>query len=61
MPDVNEGIIPHHKANLDEEIEEERCMLYVGMTRAKEELYIYHVKERYNKRLEASRFIEGLI
>lgn len=61
LPDVNEGIIPHHKANLDEEIEEERCMFYVGMTRAKEELYIYHVKERYNKRLEASRFIEGLL
>lgn len=60
LPDVNEGIIPHHKATLDEEIEEERCMFYVGMTRAKEELYMYHVKERYNKRLETSRFLESL-
>lgn len=61
LPDVNEGIIPHHKANLDEDIEEERCMFYVGMTRAKSELYIYHVKERYNKKLEPSRFIEPLL
>lgn len=58
--DVNEGIIPYQKAMLDEDIEEERRMFYVGMTRAKESLHIYHVKERYNKKLEVSRFIGEL-
>lgn len=58
--DVNEGMIPYQKAMLDEDIEEERRMFYVGMTRAKEKLHIYHVKERYNKKLEASRFIGEL-
>ncbi|NLZ80193.1 MAG: ATP-dependent helicase [Clostridiales bacterium] len=58
--DVNEGIIPYQKALLEEDIEEERRMFYVGMTRAKEKLHIYHVKERYNKKLEPSRFIGEL-
>lgn len=58
--DINEGIIPYHKAELLEEIEEERRMFYVGMTRAKERLHLYWVKERYNKILEISRFLEEM-
>lgn len=61
--DVNESVLPHKKAVLDEDIEEERRMLYVGMTRARERLHIYYVKERYHKQMEPSRFLEeaGLI
>ena len=33
--DANEGITPHHKAVLDPDVEEERRMFYVAMTRAK--------------------------
>lgn len=55
--DVNEGIIPHRKALLEEDVEEERRMFYVAVTRAKEELHIYFAKSRYNKELEVSRFI----
>ena len=33
-------------------------MFYVGMTRAKERLHIYYVKERYHKQMEPSRFLE---
>ena len=33
--DANEGVCPHKKAILDEDIEEERRMFYVAMTRAK--------------------------
>jgi len=58
--DVNEGIIPYHRAVLDESIEEERRLLYVGMTRAKENLHIYHIKKRFEKELEPSRFLESL-
>lgn len=57
MIDVNEGVIPHSKALLDEDIEEERRMFYVAITRAKERLHIYYVKERFNKPVEISRFI----
>lgn len=58
--DVNEEITPHRKAILPEDIEEERRMFYVAMTRAKEELYLYNVKERYGKDLSVSRFIGEL-
>ena len=58
--DINEGIIPYHKAELLEEIEEERRMFYVGMTRAKERLHLYWVKERYNKTLQISRFLQEI-
>ena len=33
--DVNEGVMPYKKAVLEPEVEEERRMFYVGMTRAK--------------------------
>ena len=58
--DVNEGVTPYHKAILDEEIEEERRLFYVAMTRAKEELHIYFVRERYHKKILPSRFIKEL-
>lgn len=56
--DANEGVTPHSKAALDEDIEEERRLFYVAMTRAKERLHVYAVKERYHKKVEVSRFVE---
>lgn len=58
--DVNEGIIPYHKAVLDADLEEERRMFYVGMTRARKDLYIYSVKERYDKKIAPSRFLREI-
>lgn len=58
--DVNEGITPYHKSVLDEQIEEERRMFYVAMTRAKSYLNIFYVKERYSKEMDPSRFIQEL-
>lgn len=55
--DANEGITPHQKAVLDADVEEERRMFYVAMTRAKERLHIYYVKERYGKKQDVSRFV----
>lgn len=57
LPDVNETVLPYKKAVLDEDIEEERRMFYVGMTRAKKRLHIFYVRERYHKQLEPSRFL----
>ena len=59
--DANEGITPHRKAVLNEDMEEERRMFYVAMTRAKSKLCIYSVKERYNKELFPSRFVGELL
>ena len=58
--DLNEGMIPYDKAVLDDEIEEERRMFYVAMTRAKEALYMVFTQERYNKKMTASRFLKEL-
>ena len=41
IPDANEKVTPHKRAFLDEDIEEERRLFYVAMTRAKELLYIF--------------------
>lgn len=56
IPDANEGITPHKRAVLPEEIEEERRLFYVAMTRAREVLYIFAVKERHGKQQSVSRF-----
>lgn len=58
--DVNEGIMPYKKAVLDNEIEEERRMFYVAMTRAKTHLHLSYVKNRFNKEMELSRFINEI-
>jgi DNA helicase-2/ATP-dependent DNA helicase PcrA len=59
--DANEGITPHRKALTDADLEEERRMFYVAMTRAKKFLHIYSVKERYNKDLAISRFVGEIL
>lgn len=60
LMDAHEGNMPYQKAILDADMQEERRMFYVGMTRAKEHLHIYYAKERYGKKLTPSRFIEEL-
>ena len=56
--DANEGVTPHHKAVLDADMEEERRMFYVAMTRAKERLHVNYVRERYNRKQDVSRFVK---
>ncbi len=58
--DANEGITPHKKAVLEADLEEERRLFYVAMTRAREYLYIFSAKERYNKTTQWSRFIDEI-
>lgn len=44
---AEEGIFPHSRSLIDEsEMEEERRLCYVGITRAKIRLYLIHAKER---------------
>ena len=55
---VNEGSIPYKKAVLQEALEEERRLFYVGMTRAKKELTLCYVKRQFEKERDPSRFLE---
>lgn len=63
IPDLNEGVVPHKKAQLPEELEEERRMLYVAMTRARERLVLSAIsphahRQEQSKRI--SRFIKEI-
>lgn len=47
MPGLEESILPHSRALYDQsEMEEERRLCYVGMTRAREELYMSNCSSR---------------
>lgn len=44
---LEEGVFPHSRSmGSDFELEEERRLCYVGMTRAREELYLFHAHRR---------------
>ena len=58
--DAAEGITPYKKAVLDADLEEERRMFYVAMTRAKKELTICWVKKQFSHELTVSRFVEEM-
>ncbi len=57
---ANEDVTPYKKAELPEEMEEERRMFYVAMTRAKKHLTVSYVREKNGKAMEQSRFLGEL-
>jgi len=60
LPDVNEGITPYKKAVAAEELEEERRMFYVALTRAKQYLYVFSAVRLHGKEMEESRFVKEM-
>jgi len=58
--DINEGTTPHKKAVKDADLEEERRLFYVAVTRAKTYLFLYSLKELYQKDAQISRYIGEL-
>lgn len=46
LPDLNYGRVPHGRMLTQEELEEERRMFYVAVTRAKESLFLLYTKEQ---------------
>lgn len=61
IPDVNEGVVPYQKAIENGHVEEERRLMYVAMTRARQHLHISYCARRFQKDAEPSRFIEEII
>ncbi len=60
LPDLNEGVIPSRKSITKSEIEEERRMFYVAMTRAKKELYLSYVRGNKDNPMRASGFLRNI-
>ena len=61
LPSVVEGVIPHEKCKADSEIEEERRLLYVAMTRARKSIYLSTINTRHEKDVKATRFLNDII
>lgn len=59
--DMNEGVTPHKKAVKDADLEEERRLMYVALTRARTYLFLYSVKELYQKEAKVSRYIREIL
>ena len=65
MAGMEEGLFPHSRTLMnEEEIEEERRICYVGITRARRKLYLSHARSRNvfgrNVNYPASRFLEEI-
>ena len=59
--DVNKGKVPKGSKLTSEELEEERRLFYVAMTRAKKQLYIYYVRGTSDHVLQPSVFLEKIM
>ena len=58
---VEEGVLPHREAQAEDRLEEERRLMYVGITRAQRSLHLSYAEKRQQGReviaCQASRFI----
>ncbi len=60
LPDLNEGVIPNRRAVTTEEVEEERRLFYVAMTRAKNKLIMMFLRGEKENPRRPSRFLQPL-
>ncbi len=61
LPGLTDSKIPHEKCSATpQQVEEERRLFYVALTRAKEELVLSYAQSVYNKKTEASPFLHEL-
>ncbi len=60
VPSIVKDTIPHKKSTTTEQMEEERRLFYVAVTRAKSILYLSEIKQRYDTKLERSCFLKEI-
>ena len=61
LPDCNETVFPHGRFQTDAEVEEERRIFYVAMTRAKENLELLYLTGTGERPRLPSRFLKPLL
>lgn len=61
IPDVCEGLMPYKRAFLPEDIEEERRLLYVAMTRARKTLLMTCIHKQGDHKMQMSRFMKEIL
>ena len=59
--DAVEGVTPYVKSETEDELEEERRMFYVAITRAKDRLYLLWPQRRYGKKQKKSRYLDEMV
>ena len=59
--DAVEGVTPHKKSLKEDNVEEERRLFYVAVTRAKYGLYVYVPQMMYGKKGISSRFVQEML
>lgn len=59
--DAVENVTPHKKSIKDNNVEEERRLFYVAVTRAKYGLYVYVPQKMYGRRSTTSRFVQEML
>lgn len=60
LPNVIEGVVPAELSVYECNVEEERRLFYVAITRAREKLYIFSIKKEESNRMLPSRFLTEL-
>ena len=64
MVGCEEGLLPYERAGEESDVEEERRLFYVGMTRAQQKLILLHARSRFlfGQRVQnpTSRFVEDI-
>ncbi len=56
-----DGVIPHGKSHSVSELEEERRLFYVGLTRAKSRLFVYATETRYDAPTSLTPFLKPFL
>ena len=60
IPDINEDNMPHSRAASDADLEEERRLFYVGITRAMKTLQLFAISGETGRKKAPSRFLAEL-
>lgn len=60
VPSIVQDVIPHKKSTTPEQIEEERRLFYVAVTRAKSILYLSEIAKKHDKKTQRSCFLKEI-